>query len=77
VTRSVDDEEAGKLKVNFLSRSYARDVFLEVFAREICCSDLLRNTASLSSLDIRVSELVKNFSFACVNMTENTNDRAS
>jgi len=77
VTRSVDNEEAWDFQIKLLTIMNTVQMILKVLFREIGCTDLLGNTSSFSSLHIGASELIQDECFTGIDVTENTNDRAS
>jgi len=49
---------------------------LNVLWWEVSGTDLLRDTSCLSSLDISLSQFIKNFGFTHIYVTKDTNNRA-
>lgn len=58
VTWSVDDQEAWDFKVDLFPRSHSLEELRQILLREVSCTDLLGDSASLSSLHIGLSQLI-------------------
>jgi hypothetical protein len=77
MARSINDLESWHLKIKIESSMHSLHVLDNCTLWEISSTDLLGNTSSLTSLHVGSSEFVKNESFACIDVTENTENRAS
>ena len=77
VTWCVDDKEAGKLQIEWLSRLHHIDVLLQVVLGEVGRTDLLRDTASFVCLDVGLSQTIEDERLTGIDVTHNTYDGAS
>jgi len=77
MTRRVDNEEAGNFQVKRLSVFHVVKVLLQVFHWEVSRTNLLRDTAGLTSLHICFAQLVKDQRLASIDVAHHADDRAS
>jgi hypothetical protein len=82
VSGSINDKESRNLDLSNLDEEIIiltkfGDVALQGSVREVSGSDLLGDTSCLSCLHVCGSNLIKQESLSCINMSKNTNDRAS
>jgi len=74
VTRGVNNEEAGKFQIEWLSVSHDIDMFLKVIFREVSGTDLLSDTSSFIRLYVGLSQLIQDKRLSRVDVTHNTNN---
>jgi hypothetical protein len=77
VTWSINDLETWNLQVNVNSALASFLMFLKSRFWEIGSTDLLGDSSSLTGLHISASELIKDKCFASIDVTQNTDNRAS
>ena len=77
VTWCVDDEETWQFEIKRLASSHDIDVMLQIFTWEVCCTNLLSDTASFVSLHVGLSKFVENLGLTGIYVTHDTNDWAS
>ena len=77
VTWGVDDEEAWDFQSKLFSALHDLDMMRQVLLREVRRANLLRDTTSFIRLNVRLSQLVKDERLSRVDVTHDTDDRAS
>ncbi|KAH3659215.1 hypothetical protein OGATHE_006099 [Ogataea polymorpha] len=75
VTWGIDDQQTWNLVNHLLVWSHDSSFLLDGLHREVCGTDLLRNTTSLASLNVSLSNLVQKLGFTGIDVTQNTADR--
>ena len=71
------DVEAGELEAELFTSRHHIDMLLQVIGREVSRTNLLRDTTGFIGLDVCLAELVENKSLASIDVTHDTNDRAT
>jgi hypothetical protein len=77
VTGSVNNQEARDFQGHGIAVLKQRQVLLEILLREVCGTNLLRNTTRLASLHIGLAEFIQDFCLTCIDVTQNANNGAA